>query len=145
MDRKGYSATELMATIAIVGLLLSIAIPTFGAMKMSMNFRSGEQALQALLTRARWSAINSGRAETRVLIEGNVVRVRAGTAVDSPIVAQIDVTEYNMAISGAGLPVQLDARGRRINNAAPALTVTNSHISTTRTFTVGPLGKITTP
>ena len=142
MNRKGYSAIELMATIAIAGLLLSIAIPTFGAMKMSMNFRSGEQAMQALLARARWSAINSGRAETRVLIEGNVVRIRAGTAADSPIVAEMNVTEYNMAVSGAGLPVQFDARGRRINNTPPMLTVTNSHISTTRTFTIGPLGRV---
>ncbi len=49
---------EFMATIVIAGLLLSIAIPSFGAMKMSMNFQSGEQALQMVLARASWSAIN---------------------------------------------------------------------------------------
>ena len=37
-----------------------------------------------VLARARWSAINSARDETRVAIEGSVVRVRAGAAVDSP-------------------------------------------------------------
>ena len=144
MNRSGFSTIELLATIVIGGLLLSIAIPTFGAMKVSMNFRSGEQALQAVLTRARWSAINSGRAETRILIEGNVVRIRAGTAADSPVVAEVDVAEFNMSVSGANFPVQLDARGVRINNTPPTVTVTNSHISTTRTFTIGPLGKVTT-
>jgi prepilin-type N-terminal cleavage/methylation domain-containing protein len=144
MNRRGYSTIELLAAIVIGGLLLSIAIPTFGAMKVSMNFRSGEQALQALLARARWSAVNSGRTETRILIEGNVVRIRAGTAADSPVVAEIDVTEYNMSISGANFPVRLDARGVRINDTPPSVTVTNSHISTTRTFTIDPVGKVST-
>jgi prepilin-type N-terminal cleavage/methylation domain-containing protein len=143
MSQRGFSALEFMAALAISGLLLSIAIPSFGAMKMSMNFRSGEQALQMVLARARWSAINSARAETRIAIEGSVVRVRAGAAVDSPVVAELNVTDYNMAVSGTNLPVQLDARGMRLNVSAPTLTVTNSRISEARTFTVGPLGKIT--
>ncbi len=72
------------------------------------------------------------------------MRVRAGTAADSPVVAEINVSEYNVAVSGTNLPAQLDARGRRINGSPPSITLTNSRISTTRTFTIGPLGKITT-
>ncbi|MGH7805434.1 MAG: hypothetical protein ACREQJ_13880, partial [Candidatus Binatia bacterium] len=56
--------------------------------------------------------------------------------------AEVDVSEYNMAVTGANFPVQLDARGRRINGSPPSVTVTNSRISTARTFTIGPLGKV---
>lgn len=143
-DRRGFSALELTLAIGIVGLLFSIAIPAFGAMRMSASFSSGEQAVRGLLSRARWSAINSGRAETRVVVEGTVLRVRAGTAADSPVVASVDVGDYAVTLSGANLPIRLDPRGIRLNpgDAVPTVTIANARISASLTFRVDPLGRV---
>jgi type II secretory pathway pseudopilin PulG len=145
-DRRGFSALELTLAIGVVGLLFSIAIPAFGAMRMSAAFSNGEQAVAGLLSRARWSAINSGRAETRVLVEGTLLRVRAGIASDSPVVASVDLGDYVVTVSGANLPVRLDPRGIRLNpgDAVPTVTIANARISASRTFRVGPLGRAST-
>lgn len=141
---SGFSALELTVAIAIVGVLFAIAIPIFGSLRMSVAFSSGEQAVRSVLTRARWSAINSGRSETRVLIEGNFLRVRAGTAADSPIVTSMDISDYAATISGTNLPLRVGARGERLNGvgSTPTITIENTKISSATTFVYGPLGRI---
>ena len=141
MNQRGFSAIGLMSVAVIAGLILSIAIPSFGSMRMSKSFRSGEQAVQAMLEHARSSAIASGRPTTRVSIEGSVIRVRAGTAEDAPIVTQVDATDYSLSLAGTNLPADLDARGMRVGDTAPTLTISNPRISAARTFTVGPRGE----
>lgn len=144
VKKSGFSAVELTVAIAVAGVLFAIAIPTFGALKMQVEFASGEQAVQRLLTRARWSAINSGRLETRVHLEGNLLRVRAGSNADSPVVTTLDVTDYNATISATDLPIRFDPRGARRNSTQPTVTIQNSRISEVTTFAIDVLGRIVT-
>ena len=128
--------------MANVGLVLTIAIPTFDSNRMSSAFRNGEEAVARALEQARRSAISSGRQATRVDIEGDYLRVRAGAEADAPIVVSISSAEFAATFTGTNLPVQLDATGRRLNPAPPTVTIVNSRISAVRTFTVGPLGNV---
>lgn len=144
MPRKGFSAIELLVGIVIVGTLVAIAIPSLGSTKQAMDFSRAEQEVLALFTRARWSAINSGRAATRITLESGILRIRAGTAGDSPIVAALDVSSYGATIAdAANFPITLTNRGFR-QSAEASFDLENSHISSERSFTVGVLGKITT-
>jgi hypothetical protein len=140
MSKRG--TVGALIGMANVGLVLSIAIPTFDSMRMSKAFENGETAVGRLLEQARWSAISSGRQSTRVDIEGDYLRVRAGAKADAPIVVSISSTEFAATFTGTNLPVQLDAAGRRLNVAPPTVTIVNPRISAARTFRVGPLGNV---
>jgi type IV fimbrial biogenesis protein FimT len=146
MNHRGLTLIEMLVAIVVMGMLLAIAIPSFGNMKMAMAFRSAEQEVLGLMARARWSAITSGRPTTTIWLEGSALRVRAGALESDPIVASVDVSEFNAAITEANnLPARFSSRGFRLNtaDAVPRITLANPRISATRDFTVGPLGKTT--
>ena len=142
-SRRGFSATELVVTLAIAAILLAIAIPFFGERLMAMSFARTEEAVTGLLSRARWAAINSGRFETRVWLETGVLRIREGTAANGAIVAELDVSgiDDDIAVTATNLPIRYDSRGMRLNPVTPTITIANSRITASRTLSINPLGK----
>jgi prepilin-type N-terminal cleavage/methylation domain-containing protein len=144
MKNRGFSLMELLILITIVGMLGAIAIPMFQSVRLGAALASAEQEVSALLHRARWLAITSGRPATTVELgdcsgaDCTAVLVKSGTTV----LASRDLTEYHVKLAGTDFPFTFDNRGFVPGGRTPTLVMSSLKASGTRTLTVTPVGKI---
>jgi general secretion pathway protein H len=61
--RRGFTMLELLAAITIVGLLLAVTVPASFRFYESMQYRQAVRDVITALASARYSAVNSGRAQ----------------------------------------------------------------------------------
>ncbi len=59
-DDEGFTLIELLMVVAIIGILLAIAIPTFLGTRKSANDRAAQTLVRNLLVSARSAAIGNG-------------------------------------------------------------------------------------
>lgn len=84
---QGFSAAELLVTVAVIGILAAIAVPYFLSYWRAATLRAGAQELAAVLNDARQLAISRNRS---VCVSNDGTRVRfhldtcAGTAIMRP-------------------------------------------------------------
>jgi hypothetical protein len=115
--------------LGLAGLFISILISVVGTSRMAAGFASCEQAVLGFLARARIAAVQSGRTETRVWLERDQLRIRAGAEETSPIIGSLDLGRFRTAVAGENLPIRLGADGHRLNPDTPVLTIHNPWIS----------------
>jgi prepilin-type N-terminal cleavage/methylation domain-containing protein len=60
--KRGYTLVEVALALAVAGLLLGIALPSFTALKQGVKVESAAQSIAAAHRRARTTAIVHGRA-----------------------------------------------------------------------------------
>jgi hypothetical protein len=135
-DRSAGGATEnseravgAATVLGLAGLFISILISVVGTSRMAAGFASCEQAVLGFLARARIAAVQSGRTETRVWLERDQLRIRAGAEETSPIIGSLDLGRFRTAVAGENLPIRLGADGHRLNPDTPVLTIHNPWIS----------------
>ena len=61
--QRGFTMLELLVAISIVGLVLAVAVPSSVQFYQSMQYRQAVRDVVTTLASARYSAINSGRAQ----------------------------------------------------------------------------------
>lgn len=101
---QGFTLTELMVTVAIVGILAAIAMPNFQSMIQANRIQSAAAEFQAGLALARSEAIKRG-GDTRVTIVANSLNAGPPTT----------------ANWSAGITVFYDTSNNASNDAPPAL------------------------
>ena len=109
--RSGFSATELLMVIVILGVLSAIAMPKVSGLRSSANLHSATRTVATALAQARAAAIQHGR-PTRFIRSGSTILV----TVDRPggvdtVAAPSDLyAQQGVALSGP-LVIQFNARG----------------------------------
>jgi general secretion pathway protein H len=63
----GFTLIELLAAMTIVGILLAVSIPSTVKFYQSMQYRQAVRDVITVLASARYSAVNSGRAQDVVI------------------------------------------------------------------------------
>ena len=144
--RSGYSLVELLTVLALIGILLTFAIPTWTNMTQGKNAQNARDNLVWMGARARAKAIEQGRVwqlEIEPSLERARVRERgAATPLDSVTFS----TEFQSEISTpSNTPVIIcyTPRGYALMscNANP-VDVTFTHRDKSAVARVKPLGQI---
>jgi Tfp pilus assembly protein FimT len=94
---KGVSIHEMVVTLAIIGLLISVAVPSFSSLTQAQNKRAAREAFEAFLKEAQATAIKNG-ARYVLTARASGANYAAGT----------DYPPYNS-------PVNPDSTAKRLN------------------------------
>jgi prepilin-type N-terminal cleavage/methylation domain-containing protein len=78
LDARGFSLAELIVVMAVIGILMTLSVPTFISYWRSSTLRGGAQELVAILNQGRQLAIKEN---TTVCIRGDQTNPTYGTKI----------------------------------------------------------------
>lgn len=145
----GFSLLELMIVLAILGILMSIAVPAYSEWIAGQRVRDTAADLHASLLRARNEAISRGLNVSLKPVGGNWASGWSIANPDStynpdPTNPTIFIEQHgaipNITISGAGTGVTFTAVGR-LAGTPLAVKITSAGTRTTRCVTVDLAGR----
>jgi prepilin-type N-terminal cleavage/methylation domain-containing protein len=140
----GFSLIELMATIAILAILVQIGIPAIQQIRLMSSLGSGQRVVGSALLRARWLAINRGQQHTVTLSGGNLVQIRSGGA-GGTVVQSASLANFDCTVASSDTPFSFDGRGFLTSGSSMTLTITQPSLPASKTVLVNSLGKVSTP
>ena len=142
MQRRGFTLIEVLMVITIVGILLGVVVPRYGAISGAMSVHSAKQELGSMLAQGRATAI---RTDQTVLVvrAGNVISLVGVNGSGSTIISQQDLgSQFNVTVSASRDTVTYNSRGMVTGNSATLkFVVTNG--STRDSVCLMALGKVT--
>ena len=112
--RGGYTLTELLIVVVMVGALTLFALPKFSGLVARNKLQAARDEITAALATARASAIQKGRMSTMRIINNSlrvtVVTDDAGTTM-TVIPLKNMMTLYNVSLAATDSVVHYDMRG----------------------------------
>lgn len=121
---KGFTLTELMITVGVLGILTAIAVPNFRQMLRNYEVRGAAEAMAAGLSKARAEAVSrntsvqfvlgSGTSWTVALVSAPSVSLDSRSSTDSPNAAMSAVASD---LSTAATTLTFNNIGLLIGNA----------------------------
>jgi prepilin-type N-terminal cleavage/methylation domain-containing protein len=141
---SGFSLIELMATIAILGILVQIGLPAIQQIRLMSSLDSGQRVVSSALLRARWLAINRGQQHSVTLSGGNVVQIRSGGA-GGTVVQSASLSDFDCTVASSDTPFSFDGRGFLTSGSSMTLTITQPSLPASKTVLINSLGKVSTP
>lgn len=158
ISQSGLTLVELMVTLAVLAILLSIAVPNFQSTIASSQLTSATNDLLASLAQARMEAVRQGRRITVCMSSNGTQCATSGTwqqgwisftdTTRSGTTANVDAGETilsttgarpaGISVAGSGATAQYisfdpDGRNKTMGNAAQTGTIrvcsTSSHLS----------------
>ncbi|MGQ0537596.1 MAG: pilus assembly FimT family protein [Gemmatimonadaceae bacterium] len=72
--RGGYTLTELLIVVAIIGIVAAFGVPRIGFLKEQTNLAAAREQFQAALSSARASALQKGR-RSRFIVSNHAITV----------------------------------------------------------------------
>jgi len=141
-QRRGFTLIEVLMVITIVGILLGVVVPRYGAISGAMSVHSAKQELGSMLAQGRATAI---RTDQTVLVvrTGNVISLIGINGNGGTTISQQDLgSQFNVTVSASRDTVTYDSRGMVTGNSSTLkFVVTNG--STRDSVCLMALGKVT--
>jgi prepilin-type N-terminal cleavage/methylation domain-containing protein len=140
--RRGFTLIEVLIVITIVGILLGVVVPRYGAISGAMSVHSAKQELGSLLAQGRATAIQTDQT-VLVVRTGNVISLVGVSGTGSTIISQQDLhSQFGVDVSASRDTVTYDSRGMVVGNTATLKFVVKN--GTTRdSVCLMALGKVT--
>ena len=118
MQRRGFTLIEVLIVITIVGVLLGVVVPRYGAIAGAMQVHSAKQEIGALLAQGRATAIQTDQT-VLVVRSTNVISLIGVSGTTSTIISQQDLgSQFGVTVSASRDTVTYDSRGMVIGNSA---------------------------
>lgn len=136
--KHGFTLVEAALTLAVLGLLLGIALPRFGALKQGVSVESAAQNIAAAHRRARISAIVHGRPAILSVAAGSLRITLAGAG--QPHWSSPGPSAHGVTL--AGPPRDLTFSPLGITTGLSNATFHLSLGAATRTVVVSRLGRV---
>lgn len=140
-ERSGFSLTEILLVLMLIGIGLSLAAPSFGGMLRSHRADSVSALLANDLTLARMTAVRTGRPVSLVVSSATRYRVEVQS---DPVRL---VKEVRLATEHPGFTIAADpstvtfsSRGMVASAASATITITGG--PATKVVTVSPVGRV---
>jgi len=138
MNRRGFSAIELLVVIVIIGIIAAFGVPRVRTAVLKSNVRSAKAAMGTLVVKARAAAVARGCNATMTLTSGPTgtvsISVCTVTGTGTQILGGVDslAARFNVSMSYSSNTLQFDPRGLATNYATLVVgfqSVTSSSIS----------------
>ena len=140
--RQGFTLIEVLMVITIVGILLGVVVPRYGAVSGAMSVHSAKQELGSLLAQGRATAIQTDQT-VLVVRSGNMMSLIGINGTGSTIISQQDLrSQFGVDVSASRDTVTYDSRGMVTGNSA-TLKFVVSNGSTRDSVCLMALGKVT--
>lgn len=137
----GFSLVELIVVLAVMGMLLSLALPRLTGALAVRSVKNARAATANLYARARIHAIQTGRPTTLQLGSGRVWITAEGASRTDTVGVPIDlVREFGATLQVSGGPVVVNSNGL-VRSGTP-LTVTFSRAGKADTFQLLGYGQV---
>lgn len=143
MNRRGFSAIELLVVLAIVGVITAFGIPRVRLAIVKSNIRSAKAAFGTLVVKARAAAVARGCNATLTLDNGTVsISVCADTGSGTQILGGVDslAARFNVTMTSSATTLQFDPRG--LSTTYATLIARFSSNSLTDSVIVNQLGQV---
>ena len=137
-SERGFTVAELIAIVAVVGVLFALGIPTFVSAWRASAVRAGAEEVATLLNGARQLALNRNE-PVCVTLGAGTVQYRPGTCVATPV-TQVRLAS-NVIVT---VPANQNVVFSYLGAAAPATiyTVTNPQDGRTLSVNVSGSGRV---
>lgn len=113
-SKRGYTLTEMLIVVSIVGMLTLFAIPRFSGLVESNKLSAAREELSAAIATARAAAVQKGRTAT-LFLSGNqmwVTVVTSNAGATTTIVPVKSFTSlYNVSVTASAPSITFDMRG----------------------------------
>jgi prepilin-type N-terminal cleavage/methylation domain-containing protein len=138
--RDGFSVIEMLVSMTVLGILLSLAMPQIQRVRLMTGLASGQQAVGTALLRARWLAINKGQQQFVTLNGSNVLEIHSGSATGT-LASSANLANYGVTVDSFST-FSFDPRG--FLPTSTTLTLRQADLPATKTVTMGLYGKLVT-
>ena len=113
-SKRGYTLTEMLIVVSIVGLLTLFALPKFSGLVESNQLSAAREELSSAIATARAAAVQKGRTAT-LFLSGNQMWVTVVTSSAGATTTVVPVksfgTLYNVSVTATEPSVTFDLRG----------------------------------
>ena len=113
-SRRGYTLTEMLIVVSVVGMLTLISLPKFSALVESNKLQAAREELAAAIATARAAAVQKGRTATLFLNSNQmwvtVVTNSAGTTT-TVVPLKSFGSLYNVSVTASNPTITFDGRG----------------------------------
>ncbi|HTH66218.1 MAG TPA: GspH/FimT family pseudopilin [Gemmatimonadales bacterium] len=149
MNRRGFSAIELLTVLVIVGIITAFGIPRIRTAVLRSNVRSAKVSLGTLVVKARAAAVSRGCTATMTLTTGQYGTVSISVCnvngTGTQILGGVDslAARYNIYMTPSTSTLAFDPRGLAVNYATLVVGLRSmSSSSVSDSVIVNPLGQV---
>jgi prepilin-type N-terminal cleavage/methylation domain-containing protein len=135
MNKRGFSAIELLVVLVIIGIIAIFGIPRVRTAVIKSNVRSAKAAMGTLVVKARAAAVARGCNATMTLTSGTTgtvsISVCTVTGTGMQILGGVDslAARFNVSMTPSTSTLQFDPRGLATNYATLVVGFSSNSIS----------------
>lgn len=149
MNKRGFSAIELLVVFVIIGIIAAFGIPRVRTTVLKSNVRSAKAAMGTLVVKARAVAVARGCNATMTLTSGNTgtvsISVCADTGTGTQILGGVDslAARFSVAMTPNPTTLTFDPRGLSTTFASMVVVFSSASASSIRdSVIINQLGQV---